>query len=186
MIIASLMLVSPAAAHDLKLQVKVSGMTLNGMVTIGNGEPVPKADISLRIKGDTTDRQRTSTDASGKFSVTVDKVADWEVIASIDEVHQVRTIVSHERLVAPTSQTVEASSNHPASSHGTNQPAADQSKLTQLEHENQSLRAELAHWQKVANEQSSLTGWRHVGAGIGYILGVFGIIVLAKSVGRRA
>lgn len=167
----TMLLVSAANAHNLEITASIAGNEILGKVFYPSGESANYTGVkALGDNGNVL--SETKTDGEGRFSIPAPNDFPVTVIAETEDGHR-DEITLH----APANGgTPHAEAEH---SHAHSGDVSEERVRAIVQEELRPLREQLA-------EQSSRTRARDIFGGIGYILGVFGLIVLIKrSSGKR-
>ena len=154
-----------AHGHDLEITAGIVGNEIQGKVYFPTGESANYTDVEL-LDHDGNVLSTTKTDDHGRFNIATPGEYPVTVASETEDGHRDEiTIKSRDHVAAPH---VEAEPPH-AHSDG----LSEDHVRTIVQEELRPLREQLA-------EQSSRTRARDIFGGIGYIVGVFGLIVLLK------
>lgn len=166
-----LFVVGAARAHDLEITAAVIGGEIQGKVFYPSGEATAGAGVKL-LDHHAHVLSEGKTDPQGRFTFPAPREFPVTVAAETEDGHRDEiSLQSPEHPAAPTAAHEHSHANPDAIS-------ADRVR-TIVQEELRPLREQLA-------EQSSRTRARDIFGGIGYIVGVFGLIVLLKrNPGKR-
>lgn len=168
----TLIAVCAARAHDLEITAAVVGGEIQGKVFYPSGDATADAGVKL-LDHHAHVLSEVKTDAQGRFAFPVPSGFPVTVAAETEDGHRDEiTLQSPDHHAMP-----HAEGEH---SHANSDAISEDRVRTIVQEELRPLREQLA-------EQSSRTRARDIFGGIGYIVGVFGLIVLLKrSSGTRA
>ncbi|BCP54824.1 hypothetical protein K32_34410 [Kaistia sp. 32K] len=166
------LLVAPASAHRLKVFASAIGGNIEGEAYfVGSG---PAADISVTLRDNAGKPLQTGmTGADGRFALPVSATGDVQVIVDAHDGHIARFTVAGDAAAPPAA---------PPSPEGAAAPAAAPAQATVPLAE-----IELAVARKVAplaeqiDALESSLRLRDIIGGVGYIVGLFGLLAFVKS-----
>jgi nickel transport protein len=192
---------APAAAHSVFVFAGVTDHRIQGEVYFRGGTPARDAKVTLLGPGGET-LGNTTTDEKGEFTFAVRVRCDHKLIADVGEGHRAEFTVSAEELPddlpapggagsPPAKQPdhAEAASPHQPA-HNAAPPASTESLRTapnaeSLKADLQALQRQIARLQKDLNRSESELRLRDILGGVGYILGIMGLVFYFLGVRRK-
>lgn len=179
----------PATAHKVNLFALVENGTINGTATFSGGRPAKQAHLTVIDSSSGAVLQEGRTDEHGAFSLPLPQQAaelqgDLVIVVSAGDGHRNEWTITADEYLART--------DHPDTSAllPEQPPLADQTEsrsMTALTDERLQHVVEAAVERQIAPLRRTLLEtrdqrppWRDVVAGIGYIIGIFGIIAWIK------
>ena len=187
LLVLTLLLLCPAPvfAHTLYVFAQVKGTTIQGRAYFPGDVPALKSDVIAR---DASGRElgRTTTDDGGKFTLMVGEHVDYYLVAETPDGHSSRPYIVHASelpgslpadaaRVGKDLQVAPPVTDHarlPAASTGNESDLRDQ--MTELSKQLDALR-----WQ--INESENRLRFRDILGGIGFILGLTGLVFFMKA-----
>ena len=161
-----------ANAHDLEITATIAGNEVQGKVFYPSGESANYTEVKA-FDHDGKILTETKTDGQGRFSVPTPNDFPVTITAETEDGHR-----DEIRLDLP---------EHHAAPHAESEHSHTHSDEISEERVRAIVQEELRPLHEQLAEQSSRTRARDIFGGIGYIVGVFGLIVLLKrSSGKRA
>lgn len=158
-----------ARAHDLEITAAIVGDEIQGKVFYPSGEATAGAGVRLLDHHEHV-LSETKTDAQGRFTFSVPSEFPVMLAAETEDGHG-------DEIELQSSE--HQSTSHAEHEHIDSDAMSDGRVRSIVQEELRPLREQLA-------EQSSRTRARDIFGGIGYIVGVFGLIVLLKrNPGKR-
>jgi nickel transport protein len=192
---------TPAAAHNVFVFASARDHRIEGEVYFRGGTPARDAKVTVVGPGGET-LGNTTTDEKGEFAFPVRFRCDHKLIADVGEGHRAEFTVSAEELPddlpAPggtdtaslkqpdeaeaTSPDQPAQQAAPPASTGSVQATA---KVESLKADIQALDRQIAQLRKDLNRSQSELRLRDILGGVGYILGVMGLVFYFLGVRRK-
>lgn len=146
-----------AGAHDIDVTVSVTGTHVEGRATYFGGDPVPNAAIVVTAPGGST-LGKTQTGRDGRFSFPIHGAVDHRIRVDAADGHHADAIVRAEDLPSVDTKT------------GT---TVDDTEIDTLRNEIRLLREDIDSYE-------STLRFRDIVGGIGYIAGIFGLLLYVK------
>lgn len=181
-----MVLVTPAVAHNVQVFAYLDGQTIRGEATIGGGKKAKNADILILDPDDKTILARTKTDADGSFSMAVNETGRQQtgpllVVLEAGPGHQAEWLL--QTIAAESAADNRQLTKIPppdARNQETIAPPMDADELRRLIGE--VVEEKLAPVkQMIAQQQTSAPGLRDIFGGLGFIIGIGGIIAYTVS-----
>jgi nickel transport protein len=182
---------APALAHKLYVFAQVEGNAIQGRAYFPGDVPAQESQITAR---DPSGRElgRTTTDAEGKFTFTIDEHVDYCLTAETPDGHAATYVVHAEELpdslprnlatadsgAQTASPATDQSAAPTAAAEKESEPVTVDVRLTELRKQIQELRRQI----EKSDEQFR---FRDFLGGIGYILGLAGVAFYMKARRRR-
>lgn len=160
-----------AYGHDLEITAGIVGNEIQGKVFFPTGESANYTEVKL-LDHDGNVLSTTKTDDKGGFSIVAPVEFPVTVVSETEDGHRDEiTIKSRDHVAAP---------------HAEAEHAYSQSDTISADRVRSIVQEELRPLREQLVEQSSRTRARDIFGGIGYIVGVFGLIVMLKrNPGKR-
>ena len=193
---------TPAFAHKLNLFAYAEGRTLHGEAYLRGGDPVRGAAVSVfdaegRKLGDAT------TDEEGKFTFDVQFGCDHKLVVDAGAGHRAEYTVAADELpgdlppptaggqtpvetpVPPAEPPGEPSGEQDVSTLPADKPDAAPPGEESLETRVEALTRQIVQLRKQLDDYEQKTRWHDVLGGIGYILGLMGVVFYFLGVRRK-
>jgi len=193
---------APAFAHKLNLFAYAEGKTLQGEAYFRGGDPVRNAAVTVfdaegRKLGDAT------TDEEGKFTFEARFGCDHKLVVDAGAGHCAEYTVPADELpgdlppptaagrppaetpVPPTEMPVETPVEQDVPTSPADKPATAPPSEESLETRGEALTRQIVQLRKQLDDHEQKTRWHDVLGGIGYILGLMGVVFYFLGVRRK-
>jgi nickel transport protein len=180
-------LATAAAAHNVQVFAYLDGEIIRGEATVGGGKKAKNADILILDPDNKETLTSTKTDADGSFSIAVketgrQRTAPLLVVLEAGPGHRAEWLLQPVEAELTASSRPQLTTNAPTDSqnHEITTPPLDADELRRL------IGAVVEEKlvpvkQMIAHQQDSSPGLKDILGGLGFIVGIGGIIAYAAS-----